>query len=151
MYSSLPRPKTASRAVWLRLQNRLHSANERVLFYLCSERKRPKSKEINSSSSLHNVAWCVVVAFLVQSSGASFIILFTRNLDHISVVVNIFFTLLLQDKSYEEFIQDTDGRQEFYAATVGFDGQNLWNKVGSNLPPQAEQPKHRKETCEVRE
>lgn len=70
--------------------------------------------------------------FLVQSSGASFIILFTRNLDNISVVVNVF-TLLLQDKSLEELIQDTVGRQEFYTSAVTVDGQDLWNKVGSNL------------------
>ena len=70
--------------------------------------------------------------FLVQSSGASFIILFTRNLDHTSVVVNVF-TFLLQDKSLEELIQDTVGCQEFYASAVFVDGQNLWNEIGSNL------------------
>ena len=81
--------------------------------------------------------------FLVQRAGASFIILSTRNLDHISVAISVF-TFLLQDKLLKELIQDTVSHQEiYYISAAGVDDQGQ----GRQQPPLTEQPKRQKETA----
>mmetsp|Transcript_44090 Transcript_44090/g.92735 ORF Transcript_44090/g.92735 Transcript_44090/m.92735 type:complete len:309 (+) Transcript_44090:1459-2385(+) len=69
---------------------------------------------------------------LIKSTDTISIILFTWNLDHITIVINIF-ALLLEDESLKEFCQNPVCSKEFNNASVGLLGQNFGHKISRDL------------------
>ena len=69
---------------------------------------------------------------LVENPGSRVIVLLSWNLDHVSVVVNIF-GLLLEDKSLVKFGQNTVCCQKFHTSSIVRRGQNFGHEIRGHL------------------